>query len=371
MSRIGLIINPVAGLGGTVGLKGSDGIEIQRKAISLGAIPQAASRAEKALKSLRSRLDEIQIVSAAGEMGEDVARKAGFTPLVVGEIRPGETTPEDTAQAARLMLALEVTLLLFAGGDGTARDIFRAIGDQLPVIGIPAGVKIHSAVFATHPHSSGELAAAYLQNRRMNLREAEVVDLDEDAYREGIIATRLFGYMKVPYQRSLLQNKKAPSPASEAVQAIEIARDVIEGMKSDEVYILGPGTTIRAIADGLGLEKTLVGVDVLRGGKLIALDVNEEQLVGLIGRNKTKIFVTPIGGQGFIFGRGNQPISAKVIMQAGTENIQVICTLGKLHSLYGQPFLVDTGSEALDKRLSGYVSVTTGFRERVIYRVAS
>ncbi|MES0362063.1 MAG: NAD(+)/NADH kinase, partial [Anaerolineales bacterium] len=191
--RLGLIVNPLAGIGGRVGLKGSDGPEIQQQALKLGAVPQAGKRSQQCLQVLGEMLSEFEILAPPGEMGEDAASEAGFAPHVVGEITAGGTTPEDTVLAARVMMESQVDVILFAGGDGTARDIHRAVGNDVPVIGIPAGVKIHSAVFATHPHAAGELAAVYLKDRSAVLREAEVVDVDEEAYREGIIATRLYG----------------------------------------------------------------------------------------------------------------------------------------------------------------------------------
>ena len=369
IKRLGFIVNPLAGIGGRVGLKGSDGPEIQQQALKLGAVPQAGKRSQQCLQVLGEMLNDLEIITPPGEMGEDAARGAGYAPHLVGEIPPGGTTPEDTVLAARVMMESQVDVILFAGGDGTARDIHRAVGNQVPVIGIPAGVKIHSAVFATHPHAAGELAAAFFNARSAVLREAEVVDTDEEAYREGIVSTRLYGYLKVPYQRNLVQSRKAPTPAAESVQMDEIARDVIENMQTECLYILGPGTTTRAIADRQGVEKTLVGVDVVTKEGVVALDVNERQLLNLIPDQVVKIIVTPIGGQGFLFGRGNQPISPEVIMRVGRENIQVICTPGKLHSFAGRPLLVDTGDAKVDQLLYGHVTITTGYRERAVYRI--
>ena len=184
--RLGLIVNPLSGIGGRVGLKGSDGPEIQQQALELGAVPRAGKRTQQAIQVITETLSGLEIITPPGEMGEDAARGAGYAPHVVGEISPGRTTPKDTVLAAQVMLESQVDVLLFAGGDGTARDIYRAIGSQLPVIGIPAGVKIHSAVFATHPHAAGDLTARFLQNRTMKVQEAEVVDVDEEAYREAL-----------------------------------------------------------------------------------------------------------------------------------------------------------------------------------------
>jgi predicted polyphosphate/ATP-dependent NAD kinase len=367
--KLGLIVNPVAGIGGQVGLKGSDGAEIQRKAQELGAVPQAAKRARQALEQLKP-VRGLEIVTYPGEMGEDAARACGLEPRVIGSIIPGATTARDTRTAAREMLRLGVDLLLFAGGDGTARDIYTAVGEELPALGIPAGVKIHSAVFATNPSSAGSLAALYLQGRTSSEREAEVMDIDEEAFRRGRLSARLYGYLKIPFRAGLVQNLKMGSSGGQAAVG-PIAEDIVEEMQDDCLYIIGPGTTTRAIATALELDKTLLGVDVVLNRELLAIDVNETQLLGLLdGRREAKIVVTPIGGQGYIFGRGNQQLSPRVIEQVGRDNVLVVSTKEKLYSLGTQPLLVDTGDPAVDELLSGYVTVVTGYRERAVRKVS-
>jgi len=367
--RLGLIINPIAGIGGRVGLKGSDGAEIQQRALELGAVPQSQTRAIQALKRIKP-VDDLEVITYPDEMGEDAARACRFEPTVIGSITPGETTPEDTRNAAREMLRLNANLLLFAGGDGTARDIYNAIGNDLPVLGIPAGVKIHSAVFGTNPLSAGDLAALYLQGKASILREAEVMDIDEEASRQGIVSAKLYGYLKVPFQRRLLQGLKTPSSPGEQAAMTAIAAHVVSNMEDGWLYIIGPGTTTRAITSRLGLAKTLIGVDVVARGELVATDVNESQLLELIEGRKARIVVAPIGGQGCIFGRGNQQISPKVIEKVGGNNVIVVSTTGKIHSLRGRPLWVDTGDQEVDRMLGGYVQVVTGYDERIMYRVA-
>jgi predicted polyphosphate/ATP-dependent NAD kinase len=368
--RLGLIVNPVAGIGGRVGLKGSDGAEIQRMAFELGAVPEALQRAIQALERLEPVKDELEVVTYPGEMGEDAARAGGFEPMVIGCIQPGETTPGHTIKAAREMLRLKVNLLLFAGGDGTARDIYNAVGEGMPVLGIPAGVKIHSAVFATSPRSAGDVAALYLQGRVSSLREAEVMDIDEEAFRQGVVSARLYGYLKIPFERRLVQSAKMPSSPREQAAQQAIAYDVVSRMEGNLLYIIGPGTTTRAIASRLGLSKTLIGVDVVAGGELVAADVNESRLLELLEGRKARIIVTPIGGQGYIFGRGNQQISPQVIRQVGKEYVIVVGTPGKIHSLRGRPLRVDTGDRGVDEMLRGYIMVLTGYNERIVYKVS-
>ena len=368
--RLGLIVNPIAGIGGRVGLKGSDGLEIQRKARALGAVPVSLNRSVEALEGLKSIKGRIEVITYPGEMGEDAARACGFSPIVIGSIRPGKTTSEDTIEAAREMQHLNASLIMFAGGDGTARDVYTAIGDNVPTIGIPTGVKILSAVYAINPISTDALATQYLQGDLTTLREAEVMDLDEDAYRQGIVAPRLYGYLKIPFQRLLVQARKSPSDVSEQTILNAIALDVIDHMQDDFMYIIGPGTTTRPILSSLGLEKTLIGVDVLMNRQLVAVDANEAVLLKLVDKFTTKIVVTPIGGQGYIFGRGNQQISPAVLKKVGKENIIVVSTLDKIISLVGRSFLVDTGDQEVDQMLCSYLKVTIGYGDRIVYRVS-
>jgi predicted polyphosphate/ATP-dependent NAD kinase len=297
-----------------------------------------------------------------------VARSAGFEPVVVSRIETGRTTAEDTQRGARVMQQEGVDLLLFAGGDGTARDVYEAVGLEQAVLGIPAGVKIHSAVYATTPRAAGDLAREFLEGRVTRLIEAEVMDVDEESFRQGRLAARLYGYLRIPQHRSLVQSGKVASASEESALA-SIAHDVIESMEEGWLYILGPGTTTRAIAQALGLPKTLLGVDVVLDGELAAEDANETTLLALLEGRQAKVVVTPIGGQGALLGRGNQQISPQVLKQVGQENLMVVSTRQKLYALGREPLWVDTGDPEVDAMLSGYVRVITGYRERSMRRV--
>jgi len=370
MKNLGVIVNPVAGMGGRVGLKGSDGAQILRRARELGAHSESSQRTVSALERLFKLQNQIRILTYPGEMGEDACRQAGFSPTVIGSIDGGQTTPEDTARAARDMKAQGVDLMLFAGGDGTARDIYRAVGEAVPALGIPAGVKIHSAVYAVTPRGAGEVALMFLEGRLMAIREAEVMDIDEDAFRAGAVKAKLYGYLRVPEENRFVQSVKAGSVLSEKEALQGIASDVVGLMTDPDCYfIIGPGTTTRSIMEALELRNTLLGVDVVQGGEVVASDVSENQLLKLIQGNKAKIILTIIGGQGHLFGRGNQQISPRIIREVGRENIIVIATKGKLTALTGKPLLVDTGDEALNESLIGYIRVTTGYSDYVMYPV--
>lgn len=370
LQKVGLIVNPIAGMGGRVGLKGTDGREILEKSIKLGAEPQSQKRAEEALKRLLPVKNACRIITYPGEMGELPVRNSGFSPEVIGAIREGATSAADTLKASKEMLERGVDLLLFAGGDGTARDIYNAVGDKLITLGIPTGVKIHSAVYACNPQRAGDLTALFLRKKAKEIREAEVMDIDEEMFRAGRLTARLYGYLKIPYEKQHVQGLKAGSSASETYLHEAIACDIIDAMDNEYYYIIGPGTTTRPIMEKLNLEYTLLGVDLIFQKKLVARDLSEKDLLRHIAEKKARLVVTPIGGQGYLFGRGNQQLSPAVIRQVGKENIIVVATIHKITSLGGQPFLVDTGEAEVDRALSGYVVVVTGYRDRVVYRIA-
>ena len=369
MKRLGLIVNPIAGMGGRVGLKGTDGRETLNRAKELGAVSTAPGRAVEALVRLAPLKGSIEVVTYPHEMGENEAREAGFEPTVIGDITPGSTTQGDTKAAASEMMGLSVDLILFAGGDGTARDIHTAVDGEVPVLGIPAGVKIQSGVFAINPARAGDIAARYMRGDLTTVRELEVMDIDEEAYRDNRLSARLYGYLRVPYEEALVQGSKEATGGSEEIRLEAIASEVVEGMEEDTLYVIGPGTTTRAIAEEMGLEKTLLGVDVVENGGLVASDVNEGALLGLIEGRKVKIIVTVIGGQGFILGRGNQQISPEVIRRVGAENLIIVASPGKLATLKGRSLLVDTGDPEVDNMLSGYLKVVIGYARRSVYKV--
>lgn len=365
--KIGLIVNPFAGIGGRVGLKGSDGIETVKKAIELGAVSPAPERAIITLKKISILQKEIKLYTYPYEMGEDEAKDSGFiNPVVIGTIVKGETTPEDTKKAALKMAKRGVELLLFVGGDGTARDIYDAIDSEVPVLGIPAGVKIHSSVFAITPQHAGDLVEKFIK-KDLPLRATEVMDLDENLFRKGKISAQLYGYMNVPFERKLIQGAKSRSSFS-TNKIREIAQFIVDNMSEEYYYILSTGTTVKAIGDILHIDKTLLGVDLVYKKKLIGKDLNEKELLKFIVDKRAKIIVTVIGGQGYIFGRGNQQISPQIIRMVGKKNLIVIATQDKLISL-GRPLLVDTGESGCDKYLSGYMRVITGYNEESICKV--
>jgi predicted polyphosphate/ATP-dependent NAD kinase len=356
MKRIGFLINPVAGMGGAVGLKGTDGnVEEARR---LGASPLAKNRARSTL-SLLSKDNDLDFVTCSGAMGEDALRETGIQKYQVLYHFAGESSALDTREAAQMFLKAGVDLILFCGGDGTARDIFDTVGRNVPILGIPAGVKMFSAVFAIDPVTAAEIVAAY---RKESLRDSEVMDVDEEAYRAGELKTRLHGIARTPALEGKVQLPKQIFEESDEERAKgEIARFFHEIMIPDVLYILGAGTTTESIARELGVNKTLLGVDAVKNGKTIALDIDERTLWTLLEQGQeAKILISPIGAQGFILGRGNQQISARIVRRVGIGNIIVVATPHKLRET--PQIYVDTGDPVLDAEFGDTVLVVSGYR---------
>jgi predicted polyphosphate/ATP-dependent NAD kinase len=354
--RIGLLVNPVAGMGGSVGLKGTDGT-MYHNALQLGAKPVTPPKAREFLAHIRNR-DRIELCVAPGKMGEEYVKDSGVSFTVVGSVGE-DTSGEDTKRIAADMLAGGTDLLIIVGGDGTARDVYDAVGLDIPVVAVPAGVKVFSSVFAFSTRAAAEMVDAFVEGA--DVTEEEVLDIDEDAFREGRLDSTLYGYLLVPDVKDLLQGGKEASAGSATESKKEIAAYIVGGMEIGALYLLGPGTTLKAIADEMGVVKTLLGVDAIFGGELVGTDLNEHAILRLFEQyERKKIIVTPIGGNGFIFGRGNKQFTPEVIKHVGKKNIIVVGTSDKLSKL--DCLRVDTGDFELDRHLSGYMDVTVGYK---------
>ncbi len=370
LRQLGLVINPIAGMGGPCGQKGTDGADAVIRARAIDVPPLSAARAGRALRLLQPMADRISIVAAAGGMGADLACSLGFTVSGIGR-RKTVTGADDTRAAAAAIADCGVDLLMFAGGDGTARDVFDA-APETPMLGIPAGVKMHSAVFAASADAAGHMAARVLADPpAARWRPAEIMDISEAELRRGCMAAQLYGYARAPVERLLMQNCKARSGNEDGPALQALANCVVREMDPRRIYLLGCGETMRLIKRKLGGEGTLLGVDAALGGRLIATDQDEARLLELTDGVPAGVIVSVTGGQGFIFGRGNQQISARLLARIGRENIMIITGQNKLTGL-DPPFLrVDTGDPAVDAMLAGYMRVQTAPGRSMMMRVAA
>ena len=374
MYKLGLVINPFAGIGGRVGLKGSDGDDIREQALSLGAKKLANQKALNCFKQFESDYSKIEVFTVSGEMGETLCQELAIKhQVLVQASNPSSDT--DTKKAVEVLQSIELDLLLFVGGDGTARNIFEVYNEQQTVLGIPAGVKIHSGVYAISAEAAGLLTNDLINGKMLSLVEADVVDLDEDAFRKGKVKARKFGYLQIPASLQYIQAVKHGNVEIEDLVLDDIAAEIIESMDDDTYYVIGSGTTCAAIMRKLNCDNTLLGSDILFKEKLVASDAVEKDLLNLIkqcelNNKKVEFVLTVIGGQGHILGRGNHQISPNVIKQIGWKHIKIISTKSKLNALNGRPLLVDTGDLELDHQLSGSKKVITGYRDYVLYPVA-
>ncbi|NWL15856.1 ATP-NAD kinase [Pseudoalteromonas sp. Scap03] len=366
--KLGLIVNPVAGLGGSVALKGSDGEDTAAKAIALGAEPKSNSRTKAALEVLVPHQSNITIYTVNDEMGEQTAKALGFNTQVVYQSN-SPTTSDDTEAAARLLQLQGVDLILFAGGDGTARNICHAVEDSVPVLGIPAGCKIHSGVYAITPKAAGRVVEMLVKGELVTLSDADVMDIDEVAFRQGTVKAKRYGEMQVPSEVRYVQAVKNGGKETDELVLADIAAYVVSEMDADILYVMGSGSTVGAVMEEMGLENTLLGVDLVEDQALVGQDLTAQQLLELTKERKTKLVITLIGGQGHIFGRGNQQLSPALIKAIGRDNIIVVATKTKLQALNGRPLICDTGDSKLDDELSGYIRVTSGFNDHIMYAV--
>lgn len=372
MLKLGFIINPLAGIGGRVGLKGSDGADIVSRAFARGASPQAINRARQTLEVLLPYLEQLEFYTASADMGESLLEELGFNYQLVHQVQ-GDTQADDTIQAAKKMQQRGVDLILFAGGDGTARNMYQAVEQLIPVLGIPAGVKIHSGVYAITPKAAGLVIEQLLKNQLVSLLNAAVMDIDEEAFRQGSVRAKQYGEMQVPAEHRYIQATKSGSKESPELVLQDIAEYLVEQMEDDKHYLIGSGTTCAALMDCLDLPNSLLGIDWVHQEKLHQADVHEKHILELLERhpNKVKVIITIIGGQGHIIGRGNQQLSANVLSKLGKPNLIVIATKSKLNQLEGRPLIIDSDSPEVNQAFSGTIKVITGYDDFLLYSVSS
>lgn len=367
MFKLGLIINPLAGLGGSVALKGSDNMAEQ--ALSMGAVAKAGLRTSTALGVVEDLKAQIQLFTCANDMGANVLKTMDWPHELVYE-PADQTSADDTKQAALKLKALGMDLIVFAGGDGTARDICSVIEDACPVLGIPAGVKIHSGVYGITPSASGEVIRLLVTGQLVDLRTQDVRDIDEDAFRNNQVKAKLYGEMLVPQAGQFVQSVKQGGIEQEELVLDDLAAYLASELEPDVLYLVGSGKTTQHFMEYLHLPNTLLGVDAMVNETVVAQDLNEQSILALLSQySQAKIMVSVIGGQGHVFGRGNQQLSSDVIKKVGRENLMILSTKTKLSQLQGRSLIADTSDVALDNALAGHIEVITGYQDKVLYPI--
>jgi predicted polyphosphate/ATP-dependent NAD kinase len=371
--KLGLLVNPYAGIGGALALKGSDGVEIREKALALGAEKKALDKTRLALEHILPIKDQLQLYVASGDMGENLAKDMGFNYSVVYQPENTQTESQDSEATAKALLAHQVDLILFAGGDGTARNVCHIVGNSVPVLGVPAGCKIHSAVYAITPAAAGRVLKQVIKGEIVSVSDAEVMDIDEALFRKGKVNARQFGEMQVPTELRYIQAVKMGGKESDELVLADIAAHIIEIIEDnpEHLFVMGSGSTVEFVMQELGIKNTLLGVDVIKNKQLLASDVTASELLTLTTNQSCKLVLTLIGGQGHIIGRGNQQLSADFLKCLDKDNILLVATKTKISNLSGRPLIVDSGDTHVDHQLSGLISIITGYHDQVLYPIAN
>ena len=379
MTRIGILVNPDAGLGGRLGYKGTDGRAAEARAA--GAVDRSGPRMTDALSRFSELLSHLReaphLMTCSGRMGSDwIPAGISFEEVVIA---PAESTAADTRKAVSELLDANIDLLFYAGGDGTTRDIVSALESaertDLPLVGVPTGVKMHSGCFAATPRAAAEVLAAWLAGDLM-LASTEVMDLDEVAYREGEWKVRMYAEVQTPSSPRWMQGAKMRVAAAEEEEVLEgLAAHVGELAKENPgmLIIWGSGGTLRAMSENLGMQTTLLGIDASRDGVLVGRDLAEDDLLKLLAKSESDsvlLLLSPMGGQGFLIGRGNLQLSPEVLSAVGVDNILGVATPGKLAIL--SELRIDSGDADLDAdiRERRYLRVLQGYRTTRLIKVA-
>ncbi len=367
MLKVGVVINPVAGIGGAVGLKGSDGADIQAEARRRGGRPRGADRLQSLFAAAPELARRIRWFAGGGSMGAEVLAGIGVQAETMHE-PASVTSPADTQAVARCMRDHGVDLILFFGGDGTARDILDAVQDSVPVLGVPSGVKMHSGVFATSPRAAAEVLQRLVEGGLVAVRLADVRDVDEAALRDGRTGSRFYGELRVPELAGFVQHTKISGREDEALAVEEVVQGALAEFEGCEVpLVCGPGGTLRAIKQALGCSGTLLGFDVRLADGTWQQDVTGQMLEAL---PQARLLLGFGGGQGILIGRGNQQLTPAFLNSlAPARDVRIIATRGKIASLEGRPLLLDTGDAALDAAWAGLWEVLVGYDDRLFYQV--
>ncbi len=368
--RIGVLVNPDAGLGGRLGFKGSDGRAAEARAA--GAEDRSGPRMRQTIERCQNRFEDIEILTCSGRMGSDWI---SIEHTVVFQT-PEETSAQTTQDAVSTLCEAGIELLLYAGGDGTTRDIIEALpNSELPVIGVPGGVKMHSGCFAASPNAAAEVLIAWLDGDLL-LARTEVMDLDEEVYRQGRWSVRMYGEAMMPASPRWMQGAKMRVQASEEDEVLEALGDHIREVlveDSERLVIWGSGGTLRTIAEGLGFKPTLLGIDATIGDEQVGTDVNEQTLLKLISDHEggCTLLVSPMGGQGFLLGRGNLQLSPDVLRAIGIDAVLGVVTPAKMLTV--AQLRIDTGDSELDAEFQEkkYLKVLQGYRTNRLLKVTT
>ena len=380
MVRIGILANPDAGLGGRLGLKGSDGqAELAR---SKGAEDRSGPRLESMIRHFskihRDESRQIEWITSTGRMGTDwIPDELDIGTISEAHQSPGKTSASDTADAVEILLESGIDLLVYSGGDGTTRDIVSALSSsetpEMPVIGVPSGVKMHSGCFASSPKAAAEVLSAWIHGDLL-VSSTEVLDLDEELYRKGKWVVRLYAEAFSPNSPRWMQGSKELIQTESEEEIIIGLSDHIEESIAEEGHLViwGSGGTLREIGANIGFELTTLGIDATSGSEQVGTDLDESGLIELLDSHDgpVTLLLSPMGGQGFLIGRGNLQLSPTVLSLIGIDNILGVVTPAKLLTV--RALRIETGDDSLDQEFASkrYMKVLQGYRTTRILPVS-
>lgn len=368
--RIALIVNPYAGIGGEAALKGSD--QAREAALAYSSQLRTPDRTHRFLQALADDAKKIEWLTGSNLMGAQYLAACGITPAHIEPVLSNPTSADDTKQLAQSLLKLMPDVLVFVGGDGTARDMVDSVGLKVPVLGVPGGVKMQSGVFAISPEAAANIVKQMFEGLLVGVAEQDVRDIDEIALREGKVRSRFYGSLQVPAEAQWLQRLKEGAKEDESLVQDEIAEHLTEIMHdSGRLMLAGPGSGIARWMASLNLPNTLIGFDAILNGELIQSDLTANDIRALIKQYPDLyVVITPTGHQGFLLGRGNQQLAADIIKQLDKSQWLIVASQSKLQSLQQQPLLVDTNDAELDRQLAGFYPVITAWHHQVLYPIS-
>lgn len=373
--EIGLIVNPFAGIGGEVGLGGSDGVEIRAEAARRGGLPRAPGRATRFVNELRRLVPGIRILTGPGGLGSDIAAadakpvgaqgNAASVAIVGARHRKRVTTAADTTALAAKLVARDVPVIVFVGGDGTARDVSCGVTQEQLCLGVPAGVKMHSGVFAVTPEDAAQQVADVLAGRGETDIQ-DVVDLDEAGRRAGYLSTSVYGSMRVPSHTRMQRGKRSPATGSD-IDAAGVAAE-LRARFAGLPLVFGPGTTVTKIAQQFGVSAALLGFDVLDIDGGIHHDASGAVLEQLLLKREFAVVLSPVGGQGFVIGRGNHQLTERLLAALTPDHLAIVSGPVKLGELAGK-LRIDAPTLELNKKFQGHRQVLLGRSDIAVVRM--
>lgn len=374
MINIALVCNPFAGLGGAIAAKGSDTLALEEYIEQASCLNtnRAATRLSRFLSSLDT--NHLCFYAAPGLLGADYLTRAGIECKSLDYPVTLPTSADDTKTCVSLLLQGDrIDLLLFVGGDGTARDVYDVVDDDCLVLGIPSGVKMHSSVFASAPEQAAAIVNIMASGHWLSARCGEVRDIDEALLKQGRVNSRYYGELNIPDLPQYTQHLKMAGVEDESLIIADVCAFCRELIEADELILMGPGTTIAALAEEIGCNNTLLGFDVVLNGQTIQTDINEAQIYALCQEygNRVRLMMTFTGHQGFLFGRGNQQLSSRVLTAIGVNNIYILATKAKLNVLNQRPLLIDCNDPEFEQSISGLWPIIVGYNDIVYYAIKS